>query len=393
MLQKDTSWRSRARRSAGHTVAFCAAVLLAITGITVYRTPSLGAQTASELREKTQALQAEIDANSQKVDELAHSAQTLQNKLEQLQLEINQAQKQIELTELKIQDLTQQLEKATIELERQKNLLKSSVRQLYQRRGASALELIVGSDSFSEYFNQETYLEALKSGITESAKQAQLLKEQINAQKVEQENLLSEQRTQKQVLADKRSEQQTILEQTQGEQSRYEAIVAQKREELQKAEQELREILERMAREAATGSLVSYGYVLAGDRVGSVGSTGFSTGPHMHFAVYDNGQFINPRAGGDSLVYNLLWPVPTRGWGDVSQEYGCVAPYWWYLTKCDNGNSLHTGMDIAAWYGEPVVAAADGNIVYRDWLGGYGFTVIIDHGNGVLTYYPHMLEE
>ncbi|MDR0410904.1 MAG: M23 family metallopeptidase [Treponema sp.] len=36
-------------------------------------------------------------------------------------------------------------------------------------------------------------------------------------------------------------------------------------------------------------------YVGAGDRIGDVGSTGRSTGPHCHFTVYKNGVTINPR--------------------------------------------------------------------------------------------------
>lgn len=351
------------------------------------------AQSASDLRARTEQLQAEIDANNARVEELAQNAETLENKLAQLQLEIDQATKAIELTSLKIQDLTIKLDEATKELERQKVLLKNSVRELYKGRGASSLELLVGADSFSDYLNSQTYLETLKTGITESAKQVQELKKQIADQKKEQEDLLAQQEVQKQVLADRKEEQRQILEQTRGEQARYEQIVAAKREELAQAERDLRDLLDRLAREAAGGSLVSYGYVLAGDRVGSVGSTGFSTGPHLHFAVYDNGNFINPRGNGNELINNYVWPVPTRGWGDVSQEFGCVAPYSWYITKCSNGNSLHSGMDISSWYGEPVIAAADGNIVYRDWLGGYGFTVIIDHGGGLMTYYPHMLQE
>jgi murein DD-endopeptidase MepM/ murein hydrolase activator NlpD len=52
--------------------------------------------------------------------------------------------------------------------------------------------------------------------------------------------------------------------------------------------------------------------------------------------------------------------------------------------------AIHTGVDLAAPMGTPVRAAADGIIVETQWFGGYGRLIIIDHGNGVQTYYGHL---
>jgi murein DD-endopeptidase MepM/ murein hydrolase activator NlpD len=50
----------------------------------------------------------------------------------------------------------------------------------------------------------------------------------------------------------------------------------------------------------------------------------------------------------------------------------------------------HRGVDYAAATGTPIMAAGDGRVTYAGWKGGYGRTVIIDHGNKVTTLYAHM---
>jgi len=51
---------------------------------------------------------------------------------------------------------------------------------------------------------------------------------------------------------------------------------------------------------------------------------------------------------------------------------------------------MHTGVDIAAKYGTAVVAAGSGTVIRAGWYGGYGRTVDIDHGDGVVTRYAHL---
>jgi len=53
----------------------------------------------------------------------------------------------------------------------------------------------------------------------------------------------------------------------------------------------------------------------------------------------------------------------------------------------------HSGIDIGAGYGTAVLAAADGTVATAAYdAGGYGNYIIIDHGNGNMTLYAHMIQ-
>jgi murein DD-endopeptidase MepM/ murein hydrolase activator NlpD len=53
--------------------------------------------------------------------------------------------------------------------------------------------------------------------------------------------------------------------------------------------------------------------------------------------------------------------------------------------------AFHTGVDISAPQGTPVRASADGVVEHAEWAsGGYGKLVVIDHGNGIQTWYAHL---
>ena len=50
----------------------------------------------------------------------------------------------------------------------------------------------------------------------------------------------------------------------------------------------------------------------------------------------------------------------------------------------------HSGIDLAAPRGTPIVATSDGVVLASGWMGGYGIAVRLDHGAGTETRYAHM---
>lgn len=55
-------------------------------------------------------------------------------------------------------------------------------------------------------------------------------------------------------------------------------------------------------------------------------------------------------------------------------------------------NIMHTGIDIDAPWGDPVLAVSDGVVTEAHWKGGYGKAVVVDHGDGVTSLYSHLAE-
>ena len=76
-----------------------------------------------------------------------------------------------------------------------------------------------------------------------------------------------------------------------------------------------------------------------------------------------------------------IWPVAgelTDGFGGRSNPFG------------GGSFEFHTGQDIATLWGTPVMAAANGRVIFAGWQNGYGQIVIIDHGGGLTTRYGHL---
>ena len=72
------------------------------------------------------------------------------------------------------------------------------------------------------------------------------------------------------------------------------------------------------------------------------------------------------------------WHLPVRG--HLAARFGQVkAP----------GELRWRGLFLATAEGQPVRAVAAGQVVYADWLRGFGLLLVLDHGHGLMTLYGH----
>lgn len=115
-----------------------------------------------------------------------------------------------------------------------------------------------------------------------------------------------------------------------------------------------------------------------GDVIGYMGSSGWSTGPHLHFTLHKDGAPVDPHIYlGDPI--QLIHPT-----GDVYSDDDILFGYGEY--------EGHKGIDYSGKKGQDVVAAASGTVSLAGWNEGYGNCVIIDHRNGYQTLYGHLDE-
>lgn len=71
-----------------------------------------------------------------------------------------------------------------------------------------------------------------------------------------------------------------------------------------------------------------------------------------------------------------MWLLPLN-------SYSYSSAYGWRWGR------MHNGIDLAAPQGTPIYAMHAGTVVLSQWYAGYGYAVIIDHGDGVETLYGH----
>ena len=75
----------------------------------------------------------------------------------------------------------------------------------------------------------------------------------------------------------------------------------------------------------------------------------------------------------------MIWPIE----GEITSPFG------WHVHPITGDARFHSGIDIGGDYGDPIRAAAAGQVIYAGWISGYGYAVIIDHGGGISTLYGH----
>ncbi len=77
-------------------------------------------------------------------------------------------------------------------------------------------------------------------------------------------------------------------------------------------------------------------------------------------------------------INGMALSIPVNG--SISSRFGA---------RSGSRSSAHTGLDISTSKGTGIRAISAGTVVYAGYKGSYGNLIIVDHGNGVQSYYAH----
>lgn len=347
-----------------------AVIAILIVGMYVPTVLASPADDIANLEEQIKTLQKEADR-------LHGQANNYQNAMNQLAVEKNALQAQVNLSQAKHDKLVSDIAANEKKMDEQQKVMSSAISDLAAGGDTSPIEVLASSRNIGDYIDQQEYQSTIRDQLQTSIGQIRKIKIDLNNQKKEVETVLAEQRVQRDQLAEKESEQAQLLAVTRGEEASYQGLVNKLKEQKAAAEAAL-------ARSLNSGSykVSPVGPISAGGVVGAIGSTGLSSGPHLHLEVRTSGGVTDPTPYIKSDPINM----PP---GYISQPFGNRDPI--YVS------GSHPGTDYATSGGAPIFAI-DNGYLYRgcsdEMLGtsnnAYGYVAIIEHANGTKSVYAHM---
>ncbi|RJP46439.1 MAG: hypothetical protein C4584_01575 [Armatimonadetes bacterium] len=380
------------------------------------------AESTQELDAKRADIQRQIAELEQQLQQVRGEKKTLQSQLTFIDTQTKLTRLKIEETTTQVNKLEKEIDKLTTRIDRLSETVDSitqvllvRITQTYKFGNFSTIDLLFSSHGFTDLLERMKYLQVAQSNDKKVLYQLQATKATYNDQKVDKESRQKEQEKLKKdlenyqlQLSNQKKDREELLEVTKNKEANYQSLIKQ-------LEADRDSILKAISN---IGAVV--GEVSRGQQIAREGNTGCVYPPppggfHLHFEVYKDAKVEGAKVvdvnSGEPIQFrssnHLQNPrpyldsgqlqKPTDGYpGNITAEFG-------YSDNYRLNSGYHTGLDMADPPGSPIFAAEKGtaystggsacdaalNYAAGTTLPAKG--VIIDHHNGLVTLYWHIL--
>lgn len=320
-------------------------IFVVIFLFTVLFTSYPKADQLQDAKNKLNQIQKSITETKKKKEEIINQKNDIAAQIADLDKKLNATQQELANAQKQLSDITAKLNKTRKELEAAKQkentqlqTMKERIRAIYISGEWGYLDVLLGAQNFGDFITRLDIVKRIvdfDSSLFESYKQQ---RELIEQKEKELAQMQREAQNYKNQIVSRQRELQVAMASREGlmrDLERQQKLYEQQEDELLQQSKQLETVIQQLQAKSS----IKYG-------------------------------------GG-----KLLWPVPSSN--------VITSPFGMRLHPVLGVYRMHTGIDIAANTGASIVAAADGQVIFSGYYRGYGYTVIIDHGDGISTLYAH----
>lgn len=309
-----------------------------INSVTGGETNSLQEQ-KNELKNKIEEANEQLTDVQSSISSVKEQLDRINEQIAEYQDELNTSNIKVAQTQMSVDAIKTELEEAEKEYNKQKNLLEQRLVAMYEAGDTVYLDVLLASTSIQDFLSRFYYLSKIAAYDQELMREVTIAKQDIEAKKILLERELAK-------LTEEKEKNEMLLntyENTKIVRKNFLNGLTEHEKALQERIELYEKDLEEVEKEILQVSLANI-----------------------------SEEYI----GGE-----LAWPVP--GYHTVTSGYGMRMHPILLIYK------LHTGVDIGAPTGVPIIAANDGIVTLATYSTSYGNYLMIDHGGGIATLYAH----
>jgi murein DD-endopeptidase MepM/ murein hydrolase activator NlpD len=271
-----------------------------------------------------------------------------QGSLDRLEAQLAEEQARLDRLTARLQEQTRRLRLLQAEYRRAIEILESRVRAIYIRDQPDVLSILVSAESFADLIDSYEFVNRVGIQDQKIARQVESARTKAAAKRRATAHTRRLAAASVSVISARTDEARVVRDELTASRDTLAAARRLKRSALTTARETREEYLHEVEALAAQSAELA---AAIRNAQAAAASTGTAT----------------PSASG------FIWPVN----GPVVSGYGL------------RWGRMHEGIDISAPTGTSILAAAAGSVIHAGWLGGYGYLVVVDHGNGLATAYAH----